>query len=139
MTYLTKMQERKRFIAEFARRLREARPGERVHMRVGDVLEVEPRADLVDFVNQAVDFGTRIDFHPHRFHEERSDIAKDNSDLARSLAPRRPDTATTKVDVTDSRTGRTVTGSVVINGRRVTVQRRAAFAISSGYPDAKKP
>ena len=39
MTYLTKMQERKRFIAEFARRLREARPGERVYMRVGDVFK----------------------------------------------------------------------------------------------------
>jgi hypothetical protein len=96
VTYLTKMQERKRFIAEFARRLREARPGERVYMRVGDVLEVEPRADLVDFVNQAVDFGTRIDFHPHRFHEERSDIAKDISDLARCLAPRRPEQRTVK-------------------------------------------
>ena len=39
MTYLTKMQERKRFIAEFARRLREARPGERVYMRVGEVFK----------------------------------------------------------------------------------------------------
>ena len=39
MNYLTKMQERKRFIAEFARRLREARPGERVYMRVGDVFK----------------------------------------------------------------------------------------------------
>ena len=29
----------KRFIAEFARRLREARPGERVYMRVGDVFK----------------------------------------------------------------------------------------------------
>ena len=38
VTYLTKMQERKRFIAEFARRLREARPGERVYMRVGKLL-----------------------------------------------------------------------------------------------------
>jgi hypothetical protein len=36
---LTKMQERKRFIAEFARCLREARPGERVYMRVGDVFK----------------------------------------------------------------------------------------------------
>jgi hypothetical protein len=33
------MQERKRFIAEFARRLREARPDERVYMRVGDVFK----------------------------------------------------------------------------------------------------
>ena len=39
MTYFTKMQERKRFIAEFARRLREARPGERVYLRVGDVFK----------------------------------------------------------------------------------------------------
>jgi hypothetical protein len=39
VTYLTKMQERKRFIAEFARRLREAPPGERVYMRVGDVFK----------------------------------------------------------------------------------------------------
>jgi hypothetical protein len=39
VTYLTKMQERKRFIAEFARRLSEAPPGERVYMRVGDVFK----------------------------------------------------------------------------------------------------
>lgn len=39
MTYLTKMQERKRFIAEFVRRLREAPPGQRVYMRVGDVFK----------------------------------------------------------------------------------------------------
>jgi hypothetical protein len=39
VTYLTKMQERKRFIAEFARRLGEARPGERIYMRVGDVFK----------------------------------------------------------------------------------------------------
>jgi len=39
MTYVTKMQERKRFIAEFVRRLREAPPGQRVYMRVGDVFK----------------------------------------------------------------------------------------------------
>ncbi len=37
MAYLTKMQERERFLAEFLRRLREAPAGTRVHMRVGDV------------------------------------------------------------------------------------------------------
>jgi hypothetical protein len=37
MTYLTKMQERERFLAEFLRRLREAPEGTRVYMRVGDV------------------------------------------------------------------------------------------------------
>lgn len=44
MTYLTKMQERERFIDEFLRRSREAPPGMRVYMRVGDVFKV---ADVV--------------------------------------------------------------------------------------------
>ena len=39
MTYVTKMQERRRFIAEFVRRLREAPPGQRAYMRVGDVFK----------------------------------------------------------------------------------------------------
>ena len=34
MAYLTKMQERERFLVEFLRRLREAPPGTRVYMRV---------------------------------------------------------------------------------------------------------
>jgi hypothetical protein len=76
--------------------------------------------------------------NPHRFHEERSDIAKDISDLARSLAPRRPEGRTVRVDVTDARLGRTVTGSMVVNGKRVMVQRRAPFVISSGYQPVKK-
>jgi hypothetical protein len=54
------------------------------------------------------------------------------------ILPRRPDTRTVKVEVTDSRLARTVTGSMVVNGRRVMVQRRAAFAISSGYQPVKK-
>ncbi len=37
MAYLTKKQERERFLAEFLRRLRDAPPGTRVYMRVGDV------------------------------------------------------------------------------------------------------
>ena len=37
MAYLTKMQERERFLAEFLRRLRQAPPGTRIYMRVGDV------------------------------------------------------------------------------------------------------
>jgi hypothetical protein len=39
MVYLTKKQERERFLAEFLRRLREAPPGTRVYMRVGDVFK----------------------------------------------------------------------------------------------------
>ncbi len=37
MAYLTKKQERELFIEEFLQRLREAPPGTRVYMRVGDV------------------------------------------------------------------------------------------------------
>ncbi len=37
MAYLTKKQQRELFINEFLRRLREAPPGTRVYMRVGDV------------------------------------------------------------------------------------------------------
>ena len=44
MAYLTKKQERELFIAEFSRRLREAPPGVRVYMRVGDVFR---DADIV--------------------------------------------------------------------------------------------
>ncbi len=39
MAYLTKMQEREQFLAEFLRRLREAPAGTRVYMRVGDVFK----------------------------------------------------------------------------------------------------
>ena len=39
MAYETKKQQRERFIAEFVRRLREAPPGTRVYMRVGDVFK----------------------------------------------------------------------------------------------------
>ena len=45
MGRLTKQQERALFIAEFARRLRAAAPGERVYMRVGDVFK---DADVID-------------------------------------------------------------------------------------------
>ena len=37
MAYLTKKQQRELFIDEFLRRFREAPPGARVYMRVGDV------------------------------------------------------------------------------------------------------
>ncbi len=45
MAYLTKKQQRELFIDEFLRRLREAPPGTRVYMRVGDVFR---DADVVD-------------------------------------------------------------------------------------------
>jgi hypothetical protein len=39
VAYETKEQQRERFIAEFLRCLREAPPGTRVYMRVGDVFK----------------------------------------------------------------------------------------------------
>ena len=39
MAYLTKKQQREMFIDEFLQRLREAPPGTRVYMRVGDVFK----------------------------------------------------------------------------------------------------
>ncbi len=39
MTHLTKKRLQEQFIEEFLRRLREAPPGERVYMRVGDVFK----------------------------------------------------------------------------------------------------
>jgi hypothetical protein len=39
MGRLTKERERALFIAEFLRRLRDAAPGQRVYMRVGDMFE----------------------------------------------------------------------------------------------------
>jgi hypothetical protein len=43
-----------------------------------------------------------------------------------------------KVAVTESRLGRTIVGSQVINGRRVMVQKRQAFAISVGEQPLNK-
>ena len=76
--------------------------------------------------------------NPHRFHEERSDVAEAITELARSLAPRRASTGSVKVAVTEGRLGRTVIGSQVINGRRIVVQKRHAFAISVGEQPVNK-
>jgi len=39
MTYETKEQQRERFLAEFLQRIREAPPGTRVYMAVGDMFK----------------------------------------------------------------------------------------------------
>ena len=43
-----------------------------------------------------------------------------------------------KAAVTEGRLGRTIIGSQIINGRRVMVQKRHAFAISVGEQPVKK-
>jgi hypothetical protein len=69
--------------------------------------------------------------NPHRFHEDHSEIAHDIAQLARIIAPRRvrPSVA---VEVSAERSGRAIIASQVINGKRVQVQHRRAFAIHIG-------
>jgi len=69
--------------------------------------------------------------NPHRFHEDRSEIAHDIAQLARIIAPRRR-SSRVSVEVSDERSGRVITASQVINGKRVQVQRRRPFAVFVG-------
>jgi hypothetical protein len=69
--------------------------------------------------------------NPHRFYEDRSEIAHDIAQLARAIAPRRAERRLA-VEVSAERSGRSVTTSQAINGKRVQVQRRRAFAIHIG-------
>jgi hypothetical protein len=70
--------------------------------------------------------------NPNRFHEERSEIAHDLADLARRIAPRTKGDFSHKVEVSDSRRGRIIVATQTINGRRVMVQKRRAFAVFVG-------
>jgi hypothetical protein len=74
--------------------------------------------------------------NPHRFHEERSDIAYDIAALARRVAPRGK-RAGVEVDISAGRRGRIVLASQTINGKRVVVQRRKAFAVYVGERSVK--
>jgi UDP-2,3-diacylglucosamine pyrophosphatase LpxH len=46
MTHLTKKQRQEQFLEAFLRRIREAPPGERVYMAVGDLFEAAEVHDL---------------------------------------------------------------------------------------------
>ena len=76
--------------------------------------------------------------HPERFHEERSDIAKDLAVLARRVALRNRPASGVAVDVSDIRRGRIITTDQTVNGRRIVVQRRRAFAVYVGEGSMKK-
>ncbi len=75
--------------------------------------------------------------NPHRFHEDRSDIAKDLADLARRICPRGRPTSAVTVDVSDIRRGRIVTTDQTVNGRRIVVQKRRSFAVYVGEGPVK--
>ena len=76
--------------------------------------------------------------NPNRFDEERSEVAKDIADLARRVAPRNRPATGAAVDVSDIRRGRILTTSQTINGRRIVVQKRRAFAVFVGEGPVKK-
>ena len=76
--------------------------------------------------------------HPQRFHEERSDIAKDIADLARRVSPRGRPTSGVMVDVSDIRRGRIIATSQTVNGRRIVVQKRRPLAVYVGEGSMKK-
>ena len=75
--------------------------------------------------------------NPHRFHEDRSEIAYDIAQLARVIAPRRIRRGVS-VEISAERGGRAINTSQVINGKRVQVQRRRAFAIHIGFGKARR-
>jgi hypothetical protein len=56
--------------------------------------------------------------NPHRYQEDKSEIANDLAQLARAIVPRRVRRGLA-VEISAERSGRTVTTSQVINGKRV--------------------
>ena len=76
--------------------------------------------------------------NPNRFHEERSEIAKDIAELARRVSPRDRPRSGVAVDVSDIRRGRIITTGQTVNGRRIVVQKRRAFAVFVGEGPVKK-
>ena len=76
--------------------------------------------------------------NPNRFHEELSEIAKDIADLARRVSPRDRPRSGVAVDVSDIRRGRILTTNQTVNGRRIVVQKRRAFAVFVGEGPVKK-
>ena len=75
--------------------------------------------------------------YPERFHEERSEIAHDIAGLARRVAPRSRRAHAVEVDISEGRRGRIVVATQTINGKRVMVQRRRAFAVYVGERPVK--
>ncbi len=63
------------------------------------------------------------------------DVAAKLGVLARKLAPR---TKQSRVEVSDERRGRIVTTNQTVNGRRIIVQKRRAFAVYVGEGPVKR-
>jgi hypothetical protein len=75
---------------------------------------------------------------PERFHEERSEIVHDLAELPRRVAPWTGGTTAIDVDISDGRRGPIVVATQTINGRRIMVQKRHAFAVHVSERPVKK-
>ncbi len=62
----------------------------------------------------------------------------DVADLARRASPRGRPTSGVEVDVSDIRRGRILTTDQTVNGKRIVVQTRKAFAVFAGEGPVKK-
>ena len=68
----------------------------------------------------------------------RSDIAHDLAVLARRVAPRSRRAPSVEVDISAGRRGRVVVSTMTVNGKRIVVQKRRAFAVFVGEGPMKK-
>ena len=76
--------------------------------------------------------------NPDRFYEEQSEIANELAKLARRVAPRSRRAKAVRVDISEERCGRIVVATQTINGRRIMVQKRHAFAVHVRERPVKK-
>ena len=80
-------------------------------------------------------------WHPIRTASTKSapTSAKDLADLAPRVWPRGRPASGVTVDFSDIRRGRIITTGQTVNGRRIMVQKRQAFAVFVGEQPVKKP
>ncbi len=118
---------------------REFGVGHRAHPGQSAVTPEDVAAELDVLASRVRRMSPPLARQPERFHEERSDIAKNLADLARRLFPRGRPASGVTVDVSDIRRGRIVTTSQTVNGRRIVVQKRRSFAVYVGERPVKTP
>jgi hypothetical protein len=73
-----------------------------------------------------------------RFYEEQSEIASELAKLARRVALRTGRPTPVGVSISEGRRGRLVASSLIVNGRRIVVQKRHSFAVYVGERPVKK-
>ncbi len=88
---------------------REFRVSHRAHPGQSAVTPEDVASELDVLASRVRRISPPLASNPNRFHEERSDIAKDLADLARRVWPRGRPASGVTVDVSDIRRGRIIT------------------------------